>query len=265
MRGLLAIGAMTVLALAASAAAAPASDPICTDRPGKGSSPCTAPKSHWQFETGLVNWSETKSKSSKSTSLGLVQTTIKYGVTDTMHVQLDLNPFVRNTDRGATSRSRHSGFGDTEVKVKQELTPHGADLSAAILPRLKIPTAGRKIGNGRVEGGVIVPLGLSFGNSPWSLSASPELDAALDADRRGYHPYMAQTLSLGVQATKALSLTAELWASWDWDKTTTRKASFDPSLSYNLSREVQLDLGAAFGLNRNTADLEVSGGVSLRY
>lgn len=257
--------AAAILSAAAPGAAAPASDPICTDRPGKGTSTCATPNDRWQFETGLVDWSETSSKGTRSTSLNLFQTAIKYGLTDTMHVELDLNPYVRDTDRSATARSRSAGFGDMTVKVKRELTPKGAAFSAAIVPHLKIPSAGRRIGNGRLEGGVIVPLGLNFGKSPWSLSASPQLDAALDADRRGYHPYMAQSLSLGLQATKALSLSAELWASWDWDRVTRREASFDPGLSYNLSSEAQFDLGAAFGLNRNTADLEISGGISLRY
>lgn len=265
MRGLILVAILSVGALPAAGRAAPASEPICTDRPGKSSSTCTVPKSHWQFETGLVNWSETKSNGSTSTSLGLAQTAIKYGLGPHTHVEVTLNPWVRNTDRSASSKTRHSGVGDTVVKVKQELSATGALLSVAIVPHLKIPTAKRTIGNGRVEGGVIVPLSLQFGKSPWSLSASPELDASLDADRHGYHPYMAQTLSLGFQASEALSFSAELWGSWDWDETTTRKASFDPSVSYTVTKDFQLDLGANFGLNKKTADLEISGGLSLRY
>lgn len=258
------VAAAVAISLAAPASAGQIGDPICTDRPGKGTSTCAAPKSHWQFETGLVNWSETKSRDSTSTSLNLLQTTVKYGLTDRMHVQVDFNPLVRNRNKSASGTTSHSGFGDTTVKIKHELGPGGA-LSAAIVPFIKIPTAGRKIGNGRVEGGVILPLSLALGKSPFSLSASPELDASLDADRHGYHPYMAQSLTLGLQATPALSLSAELWGSWDWDETTTRKASFDPSMSYKVGKDLQLDLGANFGLNRNTADFEMSGGVSMRF
>ena len=267
MRGLGIIVVLSAGALCASGAAraAPASDPICADRPGKGSSTCTAPKSHWQFETGLANWSKTNSRDSRSTSLSLFDTAIKYGLTDSLHVEVDLSPFVRDTSNSASGRTRHSGFGDTVVKLKQELTPHGAKFAAAIVPHVKIPTAGRKIGNGRLEGGVIVPLSLSLGSSPWSLSASPTLNAALDADRKGYHPVMEQSLTLSLQATPALSLSAELWRSWDWDETTTRQASLDPSLSYKLSHDLQLDLGANLGLNDETADFEMSGGVSVRF
>lgn len=267
MRGLGIIVMLAGAALGAGGAAraAPASEPICTDRPGKGSSTCTTPKSHWQFETGLANWSKTDSKGSRSTSLSLFETAIKYGLTDSMHVEVNISPFVRNTSKSATGRSRHSGFGDTVVKLKQELTAHGSKFGAAIVPHVKIPTANRRIGNGRLEGGVIVPLSLSLGSSPFSLAASPTLNAALDSDRHGYHPVMEQNLTLSLQATPTLSLSAELWGSWDWDETTTRQVSFDPSLSYKLGHDLQLDLGANIGLNQATADFELSGGVSVRF
>lgn len=173
---------------------------------------------------------------------------------------------MRKTSRDGGVRTRDSGFGDVNVKVKQELTGDGAALAVSLYPYVKIPTASKRVGNGKVEGGLIVPLALSFGKSALSLSAAPELDASLDGDGHGYHPYMAQSLSLDLQATKALSMSAELWGSWDWDPAgTTREASVDGSFAYKIGSEWQVDGGANLGLNRNTADIEIYGGVSVRF
>lgn len=266
MRGHHLFAAALALAMAAPSFAGSIKDDICTDRPGKGSATCAAPKGHWQFETGLADWSVTKSKGTRSTDLSLGQTSIKYGLTDHLHVEVEFTPLVRKTSRSATSHSHDSGFGDIKIKAKQELTADDADFSATLYPYVKIPTASKKIGNGKVEGGLIVPLGLSFGKSPWSLSASPEIDASLDGDGHGYHPYMAQSLSFNLQATRALSFSAELWGSWDWDPAkTTREASIDGTVAYKINSEFQIDGEIDLGLNSQTADVEFSGGLSMRF
>jgi hypothetical protein len=73
-------------------------------------------------------------------------------------------------------------------------------------------------------------------------------------------------VSLGWEATDKLNLSAELWAGWDWDPSgTTRQASADGAVAYLLSKNVQLDAGANFGLNRVTPDVELYGGVSVQF
>ena len=260
------VAALFLLAVSAPAAAGTMADSICADRPGKGSATCTAPAGHLQFETGLADWSLTKSGETRKGDLKLGATSVKYGLTDRLHVEVAFTPLVRQTSRSSAGHSTISGFGDINVKLKQQLTADGATFSAALYPYVKIPTAAKRIGNGKVEGGVVVPLGLALGKSPFSLSASPEIDLAADGDGHGYHAAMAHTLSLGFQATPALGLSAELWGSWDWDPAgTTRKASLDGSAAYKLTSELQIDGGANFGLNRDTADIEVYGGVSMRF
>jgi hypothetical protein len=44
-----------------------------------------------------------------------------------------------------------------------------------------------------------------------------------------------------------------------------RQASADGSAAYLVSNDVQLDAGANFGLNRNTPNIEIYSGVSVRF
>ena len=253
--------AIGLLALASTAAA----DPICTDRPGKSSSTCTVPKGYWQVESSLADWSLTKSDGTRSTSLSIGGTALKYGVSDSMHVEVAGTPYVRGRERSDDVRTTVSGAGEVTVKVKQRLTAADAAFSAALVPFVKLPTASKRIGNGKVEGGLVVALSWSLGDTPLSLSSSPEIDLIADGDGSGYHAAGATTLGFGLSASDRLSLGAELWTGWDWDEDTTRQASLGANAAYRLTGDVQIDGQVDFGLTRDSADLELSGGVSVRF
>lgn len=255
--------AIGLLALASAAGAAEVG-PICTDRPGKSSSTCTVPQGMWQVESSLADWSLTKGAGIRSTSLALGATAVKYGVSDDMHLEVAVAPYVRNRERFDGLRTTDSGSGDVTVKVKQRLTASDAAFSAALVPFVKLPTASKRIGNGKVEGGLVAALSWSLGET-LSLSSSPELDLIADGDGDGYHLAGAGTLGLGIAATDRLSLAAELWTGWDWDEGTTRQSSLGANATYRISDDLQIDAQADFGLTRDSADVELSGGVSLRF
>ena len=254
-----------MVALAGAAGAAPADEPICTDRPGKSSSTCTVPKGMWQAESSFGDWSLTRSRGTRGTSLAIGSTALKYGLGDAMHIEVAAAPYVRNRERSDEGRASANGFGDVTVKVKRRLTASDAAFSAALVPFAKLPTASKRLGNGKVEAGVVVPLSWSLGDTPLALSSSPEVDLIADGDGDGYHLAGAGTLSLGIAATDRLSLAAELWSGWDWDEQTTRQASLGANAAYRITNDVQIDGQADFGLTRDSADIELSGGVSVRF
>lgn len=254
------------LMLFASSAAAADESPICATRPGKSTAPCTVPARRLQLETGLADWSLQKSDGERDMSLTIGETSFKYGLTDRSDIELDVTPWQRSTSRAGRIHDSASGFGDLVASYKQGLTASGAPLQLALLASVKIPTAKRSLGNGKWEAGLLVPILYSIGKSPLSINLTPELDWAADADGHGHHAAMAQVASLGFQANDKLSLSAEIWGQWDWDPGgTTRQYSADGSIAYLVSKDLQLDGGANFGLNRNTPDVEVYTGVSVRF
>jgi hypothetical protein len=218
-----------------------------------------------QVETGILDWSVTREAGTRTTQWAIGASAIKYGVTDTLHVELDVMPYTRTHDRADGIRSTASGFGDLTVKVKQELGGTGG-FRVAFYPYVKLPTATRRLGNGKIEGGLIVPLSYSLAGTPLSLATSPEIDLVADADGHGYHPGMSQVVGLGVSATDRLSLGAELWGSWDWDPVgTTRRTGLSGNAAYRLNDNLQIDGLIDLGLSRATSDVEIGGGVSARF
>jgi hypothetical protein len=263
MRGPMILGAML---LGWSCAAAADEQPICADRPSKSTPTCTVPAGHFQVETGLADWSVQKSKGERDTSITVAETTVIYGISGSADIELDVTPWQRQISGGSGFHDSSSGFGDVIALYKQRLTPSEGAFQLAVVPFVKFPTAKRSLGNGKVEGGVLVPIDYSIGKSPLSINLTPELDWAADSDGTGHHAAMTQVASLGIQATEKLSLSAELWGMWDWDPAGTGKqASADVSAAYLVRKDVQLDAGANFGLNRQTPDLELYTGVSVRF
>jgi hypothetical protein len=254
------------LLLFASSAAAAEEQPICATRPGKSTAPCTVPAGRLQLEIGLADWSLQKGGGERDTSTSIGETIFRYGLTDHSDVELDVTPWQRSSSRIGASHENATGFGDLVASYKQELTSSNAPLQLALLASVKIPTAKRSLGNGKLEGGLSVPILYSIGGSPLSINLTPEFDWAADADGSGHHAAMAQVASLGFQATAKLSLSAELWGQWDWDPTgTVRQSSADASVAYLVSNDIQLDAGANFGLNKQTPDVEIYTGVSMRF
>lgn len=265
MRGRMAIVAVMLLA-AASVPAVADEAPICPDRPSKSTGPCIVPQNRWQIETGLVDWSRDTSGRVTSDSVLWANTAIKYGVSSQMDVEMWVTPLETMSVHGAGTRDRHSSFGDVIARVKYRLTPDNAPVQIAVDPFVKIPTANHELGNGKIEGGLLVPVQVPIGKSPLTLSLDPELDLLADADGSGRHAATQQVINLGLAASKRVNLSTEIWAMWDWDPAGTgRKVSWDVSAAYLPTNDLQLDAGANFGLNAQTPGTEVYGGVSVRF
>ena len=257
---------IALAALIASPAHAVGDAPICADRPTKGTGTCTVPAGHWQIETALIDWSHSDSHGVRSDFTAIGASLLKFGISGNADVELGFAPYEISRLREPGGTERNSGFGDMLVRSKIRLTADDAPVQIAVDPFVKMPTAGHDLGNGKVEAGLTVPVALALGSGPLSLAFAPEMDWRGDGDGAGRHAAMVQLVDVGMAASPRLSLTAELWAQWDWDPAgTARQYSADGAVAYLLSNSVQLDAGANFGLNRNTPDVELYAGVSKRF
>jgi hypothetical protein len=199
-----------------------------------------------------------KAGGERDTSLVLGETTVKYGLTSASDIELDAVPWQR--------AGSASGIGDVTLMYKQRLTAADAPVQIGAKPFVKAPAAKHSLGNGKWEAGLLVPVGYAIPSSPFSLALTPEIDWAADGDGRGHHAAMAQVAAVGWAASDRLNLSAEIWGAWDWDPSgTTRQASADGSAAWLLGKDVQLDAGANFGLNRATPDVELYTGVAVRF
>jgi hypothetical protein len=257
---------LIIAALAATRAAAAGDQPICADRPGKSSQACTVPAGHFQFESSAADWTLDRHGGERDTALAIGETDFKFGLTDRSHIDVDVVPWQRVTSRSGAIRDRAAGFGDVIVNYKYRLTGADAALMVAVSPFVKAPTAKHSLGNGKWEGGLVVPIQYAIPKSPLVLSFTPEIDWAADGDGHGHHAAMAQVANLGWQVNSKLNLSGEVWGQWDWDPAgTTRQASADGAVAYLVRSDLQLDAGWNIGLNRVTPDVEIFAGIAKQF
>ena len=196
-----------LLSIAAPAAAAD-EQPICPDRPSKSTGPCTVPAGKWQVETGLVDWAHDNSDGVRTDTTTWGSSGIKYGISGNADVELWVTPLETLSIHGGGADEHHSSFGDMLLRVKYELTPDNAPVQVALDPFVKIPTANYQLGNGKVEGGLLVPVQVTLGKSGLTLSLDPELDLLADQDGQGHHLSMSQVLNLGTPINDKLNVSA---------------------------------------------------------
>lgn len=243
------------------AAAAAAEAPICADRPAKGNAVCTVPAGRLQIETSAAQWSRTEGGSMTTNGLSVGSSLIKYGLSDHSDVEVGIAPLVRVKTNGASQ----SGFGDVLVRYKHRLSGDTAPVQVALIPFVKLPTARRGIGNRKVEGGLAVPVSFALGGGV-TATLGPEVDLLADGDGHGRHAALVNLVNLSGTVAPRLTLSGELWSNLNFDPAgTVRQASADVAAAYAVSNVVQLDAGANFGLTRDSADVELYAGVSVRF
>jgi hypothetical protein len=238
--------------------------PICPDRPGRGTSPCTVERGHAQVELGLFDESFQR-RSGVTTDTGNAGSLlVKWGVGERADIEagMALYQFQRVHDPAGSARAE--GIGDLFLHAKYNPLPGDGPFALVLDPFLKLPTAGGGLGNGAVEGGLVAPMGYDLGNN-WSLAMTPEVDLLLNASGSGTHANLVDVVGLG-RSFGSVSLGAELWADQNLDPAgTTRQYSFDLDAAWLAGNNLQLDGGFNIGLNRATPDLEVYFGISRRF
>lgn len=258
-------GAAFALALSIAAAAQAQDPPICTDRPARANAVCTVPAGRIQLETSALGWSLTEAGGDRTELLTFASSSAKVGLTDRSDLQIGFTPFAELTSRTAGSSQRVSGFGDILVRYKHRLTSAEAPVQLAVIPFVKLPTAARGLGNGRVEGGVAVPISVPLGG-PVTMTLGPELDLLADADGSGRHLALVNLVNISIAVAPRWTVAGELWTNFNFDPAgTTEQASADAALAYALSNHLQLDIGANIGLTADTPDLELYAGLSFRF
>ncbi|MET1756361.1 transporter [Novosphingobium sp. RD2P27] len=238
---------------------------ICTDRPTNGNYACTVPKGRFQLEVDTFNWLRDDVGGERVDVVAFTNPVIKYGLTDSSDVQINWSPYIRARTRDANGvLTIDDGSGDVTARYKKRLTSATADLQIALLPFVKLPTASDAIGIGKVEGGIAVPINYSVPGG-WTITLGPQVNVLADDDGSGRHLGLTGLVNIAKSFGK-FSVLNEIWTDQDIDPSgTVSQYSYNAALVWLASPKLQFDLGANFGLNRNTPDVVSYVGVSTRF
>jgi len=242
--------------------------PLCPDRPGKGTSPCTVDATHWQVEVDGFDATLDHHDGVTRDAYVVFAPTIKYGVTPSVDIEASFAPFNWSYTRSDASSRVENGIGDLFLRTKWNfLGAESGPLTAIVEPFVKVPTASHEFGDGAVEEGIVVPLAYDLGQN-WSLSSTPEIDLLKNSAGAGRHVNLVDVIALGKGFEDGIALSTELWVDQNQDpKSEAMQSSFDIDISWQPKFDggLQFDGGINFGLNSRTPGLEIYTGISRRF
>jgi hypothetical protein len=267
-----------------------------TDRPGKSHSSTTVDVGRFQIESDFVNYTnDPRGQGDVATrSITYGGPIFKLGVTNNVDVEVGLSFFtdlrqsggngtpaagvggpsnaptaVQSNAGSGASNVRARGFGDTFIGLKYNVFGNdGGDTSFAVLPFIKIPTAAPGLGNNNVEFTINAPYTIALPQK-FSLVFEPTAGVLRNATNSRYAPNVGLIVNLSREVVvKGLTAAVEVAANTSLDNVTNvgvTQVSFDPSLQYLLTKNLQLDVGIYLGLNRATPRYNPYTGISYRF
>jgi hypothetical protein len=239
---------------------------LSTDRPDLTESPYTVDAGHVQLEMDLVAYARDDEGDTRAQSWGVAPINLKLGLTPSADLQIivETHRHDRATDFKTDIRVDASGFGDVTVRLKRNLWGNDAGATAfALMPFVKIPTADDDIGNGAVEGGLILPLAIGL-PSGFGFGVMGEVDWLEDSDGEGHHAEWVGTATVGRDVAGPFGAFVEIAAAARPEREGDTIATFDVGVTAALSANAQLDGGVLLGITDEADDRAFFLGLSLR-
>ena len=235
-----------------------------TDRPTKSNEPVTVDAGHFQYESDLLNYTHSNAGGATSRAEQAFDPVVKLGLTSSVDLELQFTGYnwVSQSSGGHTVRS--DGVGDLTLRPKFNLFGNNGGLAAAIIPYVKFPTAREPIGNETVDGGVILPISIPLPYA-FTLLLVPEVDVIRNAGNSGHHFNYTEVVNLSHPIANNVSVYGEIYSAVGTDKGTPPIYTFDTAVAWVVRNNLQLDLGANIGLNRDAPNLQIYAGISQRF
>ncbi|HXW64259.1 MAG TPA: transporter [Burkholderiaceae bacterium] len=236
-----------------------------TDRPPKANSPYTVDAGHFQYETDLAVYSHGNADGLTTEQWTLVDPTLKLGLTNTVDAELQITPYESVTTRSPSNTTTVAGIGDSFARLKVNLVgDDGGNVSVALLPYVKLPTARSGLGNGKVEGGVIVPVSLAAPNG-FTIIVMPEGDYLKDATGGGYHGAFDFLVNVSHPINDRWTAYTEVFTTQSFQTSEKPVYTLDGALTCALAANLQLDFGGNLSLNGIGPRLQLYVGLSQRF
>jgi hypothetical protein len=236
-----------------------------TDRPPKANSPYTVDAGHFQYETDIAVYSYGNSDGVKTQDWTVIDPTLKLGLTNTIDAELQVTPYQSAVTKSAATTTSVSGVGDTIARLKINVLgdDHGA-VAVALLPYVKLPTAQSGLGNGSVEGGLILPISISAPGG-FTVIVMPEGDYLKDTAGSGYHVAFDFLINVSHPLDKRWTFYTEVFTSQSFQSRDKPVYTLDEALTYALTPNLQIDFGGNFSLNDVPPRTQLYTGLSQRF
>jgi hypothetical protein len=239
---------------------------LSPDRPDVTESPYTVDAGHYQLEMDFVSFTYDKTDGTTTKAWDVGDFNFKAGLLNNVDLQLVYDSYLNvRTEDGSGKSATQSGFGDFTTRLKINLWgDDGGTTAFALLPYVTFPTGTDGLGNGAVEGGVILPLAVGL---PYDFDLSLETAAGYvkDDDDGGYHEEFIASASLDHQIIGKLGGFLEFFSNFTTESRSSWVGTVDAGLEYLVTKNIQLDCDCYFGVTRAAPAFNPFAGITVRF
>ena len=271
-----------------------------TDRPSKTDNPVTVDAGRFQLEADFANFTYDRYNAQRTDTrvetLLAGPTVLKVGLLENVDFQVLVpsfewihtdargltatvtTPMTGPVGTGATNTTETGrqvttdyGYGDMVFRLKINLVGNeGGAFLAAVIPFIKAPTAEGDLGNGRVEGGINFPVNYNL-PAGFLLFAQTRYDFLYNGDNSGYHTLFSNNLGVSRAVPGVFSGKLSSYAEFA-SAVSSRGSRVDPlvltadtGIIYQLTPNIAIDIDGFFGLTRGAPDVNIFGGIGVRF
>lgn len=243
---------------------------MSTDRPDQTESPYTVDAGHFQIEWNVFGYTHDQTKGERVDNFQYLAPNFKMGLTDRIDLQFVFDGYQVQRERsrddsGVIFRETRQGAGDFTSRLK--INVFGNDdgkVALAVMPVIKFPTNQDHLGNGSVEGGLIVPVSVSLPHG-FDMGFMTEVDVLRDRGDDHYHTEFLNTITFGHDLIGKLGGYLEFAATVNTENASAWAGQVDVGLTYGVTENLQLDIGTNIGVTRAADDVQPFVGLSVRF
>lgn len=232
--------------------------------------PTTVDAGHFQIAIDLASYTLARlrldGQRTRTETWSFASTLVKVGLFDNVDVELRLPSYTVERERDFTieRRSRREGVGDLTWQLKVNLCGNdGGPFQAAVMPLIKIPTAQHGLGNGSVEGGILVPTDFTL-PAGFDVGATANFLFENGSDGRFFVDF-APSVSLNYIVFERMHLFTEIEVSVNTRARSPWTSIVTTGTDFKITPDVQIFAEASIGLTPASDDVSAIAGVSLRY
>jgi Putative MetA-pathway of phenol degradation len=242
-----------------------------TDRPNIANSPYTIDAGHLQIETGIADYSYVQNSSDPFTTWDFGDFNFRLGVLNNLEVNAEVDAYEEDIARfhRVNRTFRDASVGDTYLGGKfnfwgNDSSSHVWGTGLGIQPQFKLPTASDAVGNGKFEFKVLMPFAVTL-PAEFTLSIQPGIDYLRNSTQNSYTYAFEQTFCLDRVFFGRLDLYVEYAFALINEPHSESEQLLDFGGIYQLRKNIALDTGVEFGLNRASPTVAATVGVSVRF
>ncbi|MCH8258667.1 MAG: transporter [Planctomycetes bacterium] len=242
---------------------------LSADRPDVTESPITVDAGHVQVELSFLDYrrDDRNSDNTEFEAWTVGATNIKFGLLNNVDLQFVFDAYTDEDtlDKAAGTASSAKGFNDIQFRLKINLWGNdGGETAFAVMPFIQLPAGSDELSSDHVEGGLIFPFATELSDG-WGLGLMAEVDWVFDEDDGEYDTEFVHTAVLGHDIMGSLGGYVEYIGIVSGDGDSDYQALIGTGLTYALSADLVLDIGANFGLTKTAEDVNVFAGVTVRF